>query len=223
MRKLLDADLLDIVPTDNGFIYLTYETKPNGKESGVFYSYNQTEEIIEPSDITDYIDYKFGFENGRETAQLLGDFVNCRISALPENGTIAFYDNGSYKIVRNGKLTEINELIVLDSPARSPVADGKDLWLALPEANAVINYSLEYGRVEMRVGSPTTKAFCKPVDLKIYNNNLYICNEFSYKIRCLDLIKFTVKDYRVFNEEIKMYFRSGENEYAVLKSGIYLI
>lgn len=222
MRKLLEADFIDIFPTDSGFMYLSREELTDGELVGVFHRYDQNEEHISQATLTEYIEEKFG-PNGKAIAGELGDFVTCKTAVTFDGALLAVYPDGSFKIVRNGKLTDIDELIYLSAPACSPVSNGRDMWFAVPDVNAVINYSIEHGRVELRIGGPTTKAFCHPVDLKIYNNKLFICNEYSYKIRCIRLDNYTVEDYRTFNEEIKMYFRSGEMEYAVLKSGIYLV
>lgn len=222
MRKLIEADLIDIFPTECGFIYLARETLSNGEPTGVFHIYNQDEEKFYQTDVFEYIDEKFG-PDGKNIASQLGDYATCKVTTLFDGSLFAVYPDGSFKIVRDGRLTDVDELIYLGAPACCPVANGRDVWLAVPDVNAVINYSVEHSRVELRIGGPNTKAFTHPVDLKIYNNKLYICNEYSYKIRSISLGTYNVEDYRIFNEEIKSYFRSGEKEYAVLKSGIYLL
>ncbi len=222
MRKLIEADLIDIFPTENGFIYLARETLSNGEMTGVFHRFDREEEKIYQSDVFEYIDEKFG-PDGRNIASQLGDFATCKVTTIFDGALFAVYPDGSYKIVRDGKLTDVDELFYQDAPACSPVACGREVWLVVPDANAVINYSVEHNRIELRIGGPTYKSFTHPVDLKIYNNKLYICNEYSYKIRSISLGNYKVEDYMVFNEEVKSYFRSGESEYAVLKSGIYLL
>ncbi len=222
MRKLFEADILDIFPTDNGFFYLSKEIMSGGREAGVFHKYNQTEERISQSTASEYLEAKFG-ENSAEAAALLGDFITCKTAVMFDGALLVSYPDGTYKIIRNGKMTDMDELTYLSSPACSPAINGRDVWFAVPDVNAVIHYSIEHGRVELRIGGPTTKAFCHPVDLKVYNNKLFICNEYSYKIRCIRLDNYTVSDYRTFSEEIRNYFRSGDSEYAVLKSGVYLI
>ena len=47
MQKLFNADLLDIVPVEKGFIYACKETLPDGSEAAAFYSYNQQVDIFE--------------------------------------------------------------------------------------------------------------------------------------------------------------------------------
>ena len=58
-----------------------------------------------------------------------------------------------------------------------------------------------------------------------YENVAIISDMDDLYIECRDLTltNYKVEDYMVFNEEVKSYFRSGESEYAVLKSGIYLL
>ena len=56
MRKLIEADLIDIFPTENGFIYLARETLSNGEMTGVFHKFDREEEKIYQSDVFEYID-----------------------------------------------------------------------------------------------------------------------------------------------------------------------
>ncbi len=220
LRKLIEAELIDIVPLKNGFIYLARETLSSGKQAGVFHRYNQVDDKFYQADVLQYIDFKYG-RDGRNIASQLGDYATCKTVTLHDGALLASYPNGTIKIVRNGKLTDVDELDYEGAPVCSPAVYGRDVWFAVPDANAVINYSIDHGRTELRIGGPKTKAFCHPIDLKIYNNKLFICNEYSYKIRSISFGNYTVEDFRVFNEEVKSYFRCGEMEYAVLRSGIY--
>jgi hypothetical protein len=47
VQKLFNADLLDILPVERGFVYACKETLPDGEEAVAFYIYNQEIDIFE--------------------------------------------------------------------------------------------------------------------------------------------------------------------------------
>lgn len=220
MQKLFNADLLDIIPLERGFTYACKETLPEGGEAVMFYSYNQEIDIFEKIPVISYIKHKFG-ENAVQTARELGDFVTCTVVNL-SNSMIVSYTDGRLLVIGSGGEI-ISELHVeyLDNPACSPAVVGSDLWLTVPDSNAIINYSVKHNRTEFRIGSPNAKAFCHPTHLSVYDNKLFICNANSYKIRTIGLDNYTDADYYVFNEPVYKYFRVGDVEYAVMHSGVY--
>lgn len=221
MQKLFNADLLDIMPVERGFVYACREKTPDGDEAVAFYIYNQEIDIFEKIPVLTYINAKFG-ENGAVIARALGDFVTCTIVSLSSNTIAASYSDGTLKIVdSNGTIVDESKVSYLENPACSPVANGMDLWFAVPDSNAIINYSVKHDRIEFRIGSPKEKAFCHPVDVSVYDNKLFICNANSYKIRAIDFTNYNVTDYCVFNEPVSKYFRVKDTEYAVMRSGVY--
>ncbi|MEE1011083.1 MAG: hypothetical protein U0L11_03495 [Acutalibacteraceae bacterium] len=221
MQKLFNADLLDIVPVEKGFIYACKETLPDSGEAIAFYSYNQQVDIFEKIPVLTYINLKFG-DNGADLARTLKDFVTCNVVSLTSNTKAVCYPDGSFKILGTmGEIISETKIEYLDNPACSPLVYGTDLWLVVPDSNAIINYSIKHNRIEFRIGSPKEKAFCHPVDLALYDDKLYICSAYSYKIRTLSLKDYTVKDYCIFNEPVLKYFRVDGIEYAVMQSGVY--
>ena len=221
MQKLFNADLLDIIPAERGFVYACKETLPEGEEAVAFYNYNQEIDIFEKIPVLSYINAKFG-ENAVDIARQLGDFVTCAVVNLTGGTKAVSYPDGTLKII-DSMGTDISETKVeyFENPASSPAVNGTDLWFVVPDSNAIINYSVKHNRIEFRIGSPKEKAFCHPVDISVYDNKLFICNAYSYKIRTIGLDNYNVTDYCVFNEPIYKYFRVKDIEYAVMRSGVY--
>ncbi|MBR3780262.1 MAG: hypothetical protein IKK63_03565 [Clostridia bacterium] len=223
MQKLFNADLLDIIPVERGFVYACREKSPEGEDAVAFYIYNQEIDIFEKIPVLTYINAKLG-ENGAVIARALGDFVTCNIINLAGNTIAASYSDGTLRIVDgNGEITGENKVEYLGNPACSPAANGMDLWFAVPDSNAIINYSVKHDRIEFRIGSPKEKAFFHPVDVSVYDNKLFICNANSYKIRTIDFNNYNVADYCIFNEPVSKYFRVKDVEYAVMRSGVYCL
>ena len=220
MLKLFKADLLDIIPVETGFIYACREFDGTNDTAG-FFNYDMTADVFERISITDYIAEKFGSE-GLDLARSLGDFVTCTLRGLSPTANIASYNDGTIKIYdNNGFITDTKKVRYMNMPARSPEPVGRDLWMTVPEANAVINYSLKYDRIEFRIGGPTEKAFSHPASLSLYDGRLYVCNENSFSIKTIDLDTYKVSGFYVFNEPVSKYFRVSGSEFAVLRSGVY--
>lgn len=220
MQKLFNADLLDIISLERGFTYACKETLPEGGEAVMFYSYNQEIDIFEKIPVISYIKHKFG-ENALQIARELGDFVTCTVVNLSNSMIVSYTDGRLLVIGSGGEIMSELHVEYLDNPACSPALVGSDLWLTVPDSNAIINYSVKHNRTEFRIGSPNAKAFCHPTHLSVYDNKLFICNANSYKIRTIGLDNYTDADYYVFNEPVYKYFRVGDVEYAVMHSGVY--
>ena len=221
VQKLFNADLLDIIPVERGFVYACKETLPEGDDAVAFYIYNQEIDIFEKIPVLTYINAKFG-ENGADIARSLVDFVTCTVINLAGNNIAVSYPDGRLKTLTGSGL-EIAESRVeyLGNPACAPAANGADIWFAVPDSHAIINYSVKHNRIEFRIGSPKEKAFCHPIDVAVYDNKLFICNAYSYKLRTIDFDNYNVTDYFVFREPVLKYFRVKDTEYAVLQSGVY--
>ena len=223
MKKLFNADLLDLFTTEEGFIYACKETLESGKEAIAFFNYNSVSDRFERIPINSYIASKYS-EDGFALSKSLGDFVTCRIKNISNDSYIATYENGTVKLFDSyGIINDIQDVKYNGSSASFAEPVGRDLWMPVPEENAIIKYSPKYKRIEFRIGSKDEKAFSGPVDISYYDDYLYICNAASYKIRTVSLISFTVKDYAIFNEPIHRYFRNNNKEFVILKSGVYTL
>lgn len=221
VQKLFNADLLDIVPVERGFVYACKETLSNGNAAVAFYHYNQEIDIFDKIPVPSYINYKFG-EMTFDVARVLGNFVTCDVVPLTASTKLVSYTDGTIKVLGSaGEIVSEGRVEYLDNPACSPAVNGADLWFVVPESNAIINYSVKHNRIEFRIGSANDKTFCHPSDISVYDKKLFICNTNSYKIRTIDLTNYTVADYQLFNEPVYKYFRVKDTEYAILKSGVY--
>ncbi len=221
MQKLFNADILDIFTTPSGFIYACKEVINGNEEVVAFFDYDRLNDKFKRIPVSKYIAAKYG-EDGSAFARQLGDFVTCNIHVINDTTNIAAYDNGTVKVFdNNGIISKTVQVKYKNHAAVSPEPVGRDLWMAVPEANAVINYSLRYGRIEFRIGSNKEKTFSHPTGISAYDNCLYVCNASSFKIRIVGLETYNVSDYRIFNEPVYKYIRTKDCEYVMLQSGFY--
>lgn len=221
VQKLFNADLLDIFAVEQGFVYACKEKLADGNEAVAFYHYDQSADIFDRISVPAYINYKYG-KCIYDVPRVLGNFVTCDVVNLTPSTKAVCYGDGTLKVIGSaGETVSECKVQYLDNPACSPAVNGGDLWLVVPDSNAIINYSVKHNRIEFRVGSTKDKTFTHPTSVAIYDNKLFICNAYSYKIRTIDLTNYKVADYCLFNEPVYKYFRSKNTEYAVLQSGVY--
>lgn len=221
MQRLFSADLLDIFPVERGFVYACRETVHETEQAAAFYCYNQEIDIFDKIPVNSYIKYKFG-ESGAEIARALGNFITCEAIPLTSSTCAVSYPSGKLLLMSNyGEVIDTAAVSYLGEPGCSPALNGMDLWFAVPEANAVINYSIKHKRIEFRIGSPKDKTFRHPTDIAVYDDLLFVCNANSYKIKTIDLRNYHVADHAIFKEPVTKYFRSELTEYVVLPSGVY--
>ena len=213
--------MLDLFTTDDGFVYACREVTDSGEKTAGFFTYNMHADLFERIPITEYIADKYG-EQGFALARSLGDFMTCSLRSISSVSNLASYADGTVKVFdNNGFITETRKVKYENCPACSPEPVGRDLWFTVPEANAVINYSLKYNRIEFRIGGRKEGAFAHPSSLSLYDGRLYVCNASSYNIKTIDLDTYNVNSFYVFNEPVYKYFRVKDTEFAQLKSGIY--
>ena len=75
----------------------------------------------------------------------------------------------------------------------------------------------------MRIGSSQSTSFQNPVSISKYDNELFICNAESKKVRTINLKDYSVNDFRIFDEPVYKYLRSCGKEIVVLESGVYVL
>lgn len=223
MEKIISSDILDMIPHDSGFLYAEKSPMDDGNIRVSFFSYEQEKNDVFPVTTKTYLRHKFGAEF-KAIAEKLGDFISCDAAILANNGVITLYDTGEMHIFNAaGAVVWQGTLTYQDEPVRDLAVDGKTVWCAVPDRNAIICYSPAEGRVLLRIGGGSTSAFSYPVSVTKYDGVLYICNKNSYKVRTIKLEDYSVKDYLVFKEPVTNYFRVLDVEYVALESGVYRI
>ncbi len=221
MRQVLNAQPLDVLPYQQGFIYSKKEPLENGTVKVSFHFFDQEIHISEPVVKSTYLQAKFG-NSYRSVVEQLGDFINCDTSFFHNGAVSVLCKTGCLNIFSaGGNLILNNELMYQDALVRCPAVDKKNIWFVVPERNAVINYSPGEQCVLLRIGGGKSNAFDCPVCVTKILNTLYICNKNSHKIRTIKLEDYSVKDYRDFNEPVHKYFQVYDKEYVVLDSGVW--
>jgi len=223
MRTIARADIIDLVPYEQGFLYLQKEELPDGNIKASFYAYDQDGNTIFPVTRKNYLQYKFG-KYYQKIVDQLDDFVFCEVANLFNHTKVILYPDGDMlQFAPNGKLLQQGKLLYQAAPVSSPCEDGKNMWGVVPEKNAVVNYSFTEKRVLLRIGGGTSNAFNNPVSMSRFLDKLYVCSKDACKIRTVSLENYVVRDYVTFQMPVLKYFRVYDHEYVQLLTGVYLL
>ncbi|NMP36911.1 MAG: hypothetical protein GX051_02120 [Clostridiales bacterium] len=221
MKKLMDIDIIDIIPFSKGLIFARKESLQNDSVKVSFFSYDLNTERAAPVTKGVYLLNKFGSAY-KPIVEQIGDYISCDVAALPGSQTSVVYPTGEMGLFDpEGVLYWTGDLMYHDFPVRGVAADNKHIWCVVPDNNSVIRYSLASEKVVLRIGGDRSTAFASPVSLNIFDGELYICNQGTCRIRTINLKDYSVKDYKVFEEPVHRYIRSCGKEIVVLNSGVY--
>ncbi len=223
MEKLFSGEILNITPFKKGFIFATKDETPDGKIVANFYGYDAVNDSFSRIKKTVYLKIKFGYEY-EEIANTLGDYVCCDVGTLNDGRIMAVFPTGEYGIFNvDGSLNVSSCLSYHGSPVCDIAVDDNYVWCAVPAENAIIKYSPREGRVLLRVGGGQATAFERPCAVSLIGSTLYVCNQGSKKIRTLNTVSNSVRDYRVFNEKVYKYINVEGKEFVWLQSGLYYL
>ena len=77
-------------------------------------------------------------------------------------------------------------------------------------------------REELRIGG-NNSPFSKPRSLFVDGDKVMVSNQDSKKLIEIDLNTYTVFEYKEFEEPLYQYVKVGNNRFALLESGLYLL
>ena len=221
MKRILNFNVIDIVPFSKGLIFVKRDAMPDGSNKVSFFSYDAFSSEITTVTKSVYLLNKFGMAY-EQVSSRLGDFISCESAKLPNHHTIIIYPTGEIgHFDDNGKLIKTGDLYYNNAPARDAAFDGNSIWSVVPQRNAVIRYSISAQKIIMRIGGDDNTAFNMPISVTYYNDELFVCNHASCEIRRINIRTLDVSDYLEFQEPVNKYFRFKDKEIVVLDSGIY--
>lgn len=223
MKKIVNFNVFDIIPFQSGILYAKKEVLESGAVKVAFSGFDL--KTMNRTAVTKsvYIRNKFGI-GSEPIADSLGDYVSCDVGVLPNKNTVVVYPTGEMGIFdKKGRNIWTGDLFYHESPIQSLAVNGHLIWCVVPEQNAIISYSIPHKKFDMRIGGDSSTTFDVPTSLSLYDNQLYICNCGSYKIRIINLNDYSVSDYKQFDEPVYKYLRSCGREIVSLESGVYVL
>jgi hypothetical protein len=224
MKRILQGKPLDIIAHPTGVVLVLPENDPDTERIKLsFRLYDYTRRKIVNISKDTYLAYKFG-TGYREISSQLKDYVSCSTAFYKDRYVHVVFPTGEMGTFDNtGTLLWTGDLTYHDSPVRSCAMDGKYIWCAVPDQNAVVRYSTKLERVDLRVGGINTEAFRRPMSVTRVDNSIYVCSKISMNIKVISLDNYIVTGYRQFSEPVLRYLKSGGKETVVLSSGVYTL
>ena len=222
MQKIVDS-VYDIIAFSNGVIFTKKTVLENGSVKVNFFGYDIKRMQNTPVTKSVYLLNKFGPEY-KKIAEQLGDYVSCDADIMPSKHTVVVYDSGETGIFSpEGEMVWSCDLTYQGSEINDVVVDGSHIWSVVPDKNCVVCYSISHKKFSMRIGSADSMSFQQPISISKYDDELFICNLGSRKIRKISLKDYSVNDFRIFDEPVYKYLRSCDREIVVLESGVYVL
>ena len=224
MKQILNYMPLDIVPHPDGFVIIEpNERDENGRLRVSFWFYDLKTMVVQKVKKSFYSECKFGPAHAEITKQI-NDYISCAVCENPRDYRNVIFPTGEMGIFdTKGSLIWTGDLLYHGSTLRSAAPEGKNLWCAVPDQNAIVRYNRKLERIDFRIGGRKTNAFGRPMSITRYGKKLYVCCKTSQNIKQVALKDYTVEEYCSFEEPVLRYLRIGEQEIVVLSSGIYLL
>lgn len=224
MKQILDYMPLDIVPHPDGFVIIEPDKKDqDGRLRISFWFYNLKTMVVQKVKKNFYTECKFGPAHENITRQI-NDYISCAVCESPRDYINVVFPTGEIGIFDiSGTLIWTGDLLYHDCALRSCAPDGKNIWCAVPDQNAIVRYSTKLERVDFRIGGVDTLAFGRPMSVSRYGDDLFVCCKTSNNIKKISLKNYVSEDYKKIEEGVLRYLRVGDSEIVVLNSGIYLL
>ncbi len=223
MEQLFEGKVYEILPTSNGIIF-SYQNK-EFEDGNVVVSYKMIS--FDSRRITDvaknvYMITKFG--NGYKAVErLCENYIMVKSLILPGGKVFLLHKEGTAQLIdADGEALWTGSLVYRNMKPTDIILHKEGLWVTYPEADAVLKYSLNNMKQELRIGGKNSP-FDGPCALFEEENKLIICNKNSKKIISLDTETYDILEFETFEEELLQYVNINGYQFVVLESGLYII
>ena len=222
MKKIFDGKIYEILPKSDGIIF-PYQKAVVDEGDIVWYKMLS----LENSTMTDvsetiYWNMKFGSNYGM-AVKFSKNFVKEKSIIMPNGRLLLCDENGQVFIIDTDGLINIAGELKYRDHAPSSIAYYKNsIWACFAENNVLIRFNISTMRAELRIGG-NTSPFSKPKNIFIQGENAFVCNEDSKNIVRVNLENYTVDELYSFEETVNAYVKSGNYEFVLLDSGLYVI
>ena len=222
MKKIFDGKIYEVLPKSGGIIF-PYQKAVIEQGDVVWYKMLS----IENSSLTDvseniYLNIKFG-SNYTVATGVCKNFVAEKSIVLPDGRTLLCNANGQVFIIDNDGMINISGEIKYHDETPSAIAYYKNcVWASFRENNVLIRFNIATMRAELRIGGKKSP-FDVPEDIFIDGEWAYVCNGGANNVIKVNLESYSVEEYYTFEESVSRFIKSGNFEFVLLDSGLYVI
>lgn len=222
MKKVFSGEVYEVLPISNGIIFSYCK---DVIEENTLVSYKMI--TFDNGRFTDiakniYLLTKFG-NNYKAVAALCGNYITTKSIVLPGSKVFLLSEDGTAQLLGADAAPVWTGELKYRGGAATDIALYKNaLWASFADCNVLLRYNLTAMREELRIGG-NKSPFDKPSGLFIDGDTVMVSNVGSSKLIEVNLNTYSVFEYEEFSEPVRQYVRVGENRFAVLDSGLYLI
>lgn len=222
MKQIYGSGAWQMIPAEGGVIFVAQQHEYDDKAIMVYRIFEPEYDRVSVITRSAYLQAKFGnhFNLFEEKPK---EFLVCRTLALPENRYLVVNKFGEAVVIQpDGRINRKTQMLYRGEAPNSFAVDYETntLWASYTEGNAVIRYTLNNMREDIRIGG-SNDFICAPEGLWFVNGILRICSSGQNRIIDLDPEKYSVQEYRTFEEPVHKYIKNGAYETVLLDSGIY--
>ena len=222
MKKVFSGEVYEVLPISNGIIF-SY-CKDVIEENTVVAYKMITFDNGRFTDIAKniYLLTKFG-NNYKAVAAICDNYITAKSIVLPNSKVFLLSADGEARLLGADALPVWTGELKYRSCNATDIALYKNaLWASFADCNVLLRYNLTAMREELRIGG-NKSPFDKPSGLFVDGDTVMVSNVGSSKLIEVNLNTYSVFDYEEFSEPVRQYVKVGENRFAVLDSGLYLV
>lgn len=222
MKKVFSGEVYEVLPISNGVIF-SY-CKDVIEENTVVAYKMITFDNGRFTDIAKniYLLTKFG-NNYKAVAAICDNYITAKSIVLPNSKVFLLSADGEARLLGADALPVwTGELKYRGCNATDIALYKNALWASFADCNVLLRYNLTAMREELRIGG-NKSPFDKPSGLFVDGDTVMVSNVGSSKLIEVNLNTYSVFDYEEFSEPVRQYAKVGENRFAVLDSGLYLL
>lgn len=222
MKKVFSGEVYEVLPISGGIIFSYCK---DVIEENTLVSYKMI--TFDNGRFTDiakniYLLTKFG-NNYKAVAAVCGNYITAKSIVLPNSKVFLLSEDGTAQLLGADAVPVWTGELKYRGAAATDIALYKNaLWASFADCNVLLRYNLTSMREELRIGG-NKSPFSKPSGLFVDGDTVMVSNAGSSKLIEVNLNTYSVFEYEEFSEPVRQYVRVGENRFAVLESGLYLI
>lgn len=223
MKKIIfSGKVYELLPKTDGIIFAYQKALINSGD--VVWFKMLSFENAAGTDVSKNIYRKVKFGTHYDTAsKAFENFVSVKSVLLPNNRLFLCDEDGQAFIIdSNGDFNTAGEMKYRDKAPSGIAFFQNCLWAVFAADNVIMRFNINTMRAELRIGGKNSP-FDKPQGIFINGDDAFISNGGSNNILKVNLKNYTVDEYRSFDEPVHSFVRSGNYEFAVLDSGLYII
>ncbi len=222
MKRIFEGKIYELISKSDGIVF-PYQKAVVDEGDIVWYKMYSLENSL-MADVSEAIYWNIKFGSNYDVAvDLCKNFVAEKAVMLPNGRLLMVNLNGQVFIIDPDGMINIGGEIKYRDEAPSAIAFYKNsIWASFKEHNVLIRFNINTMRAELRIGGKTSPFDC-PEDIFVEDEFAFVCNSGSKRLIKVNLESYSVEDHYGFEEPIHSYVKSGNKEFVLLDSGLYII